>query len=175
MVLSEPPSCVGTPRSRRVWFPVKILHCLYTARTRSVSEPLPWVRNTKIGNNMVLSESPSCVGTPRSRRVWFPAKSSLDLLRSSLDFIQQGWGQLLRSSLDFIQQGWGQLLRSSLDFIQQGWGQLLRSSLDFIQQGWCQLLRSSLDFIQQGWCQLLKSSLDFVQQGWDQLRIVHLG
>ena len=38
------------------------------------SEPLPWVRNTKIGNSMVLSEPPSCVGTPRSRTVRFPVK-----------------------------------------------------------------------------------------------------
>jgi len=74
MVLSEPPSCVRTPMSRIVWFPVKILRCIYAARTRSVSEPLPWVRNTKTGNRMVLSEPPSCVRTPRSRTIWFPVK-----------------------------------------------------------------------------------------------------
>ena len=74
MVLSEPPSCVGTPRSRTVWFPVKILPCLYTARMRSASEPLPWVRNTKIRNSMVLSEPPSCVRIPRSRTGQFPVE-----------------------------------------------------------------------------------------------------
>jgi len=66
-------------RDRR--FPVKILPYLYTARTRSVNEPLPWVRNTKIGNNMVPSEPPSCVGTPRSRQQGSELKSSLAPIR----------------------------------------------------------------------------------------------
>jgi len=72
MVLSEPLSCVETPRSRRIWFPQLNPPLPYTVRTRSVNEPLPWVRNTKIGNNMVPSEPPSCVETLRLRRVWFP-------------------------------------------------------------------------------------------------------
>ena len=62
----------GNAKVETVGFLVKILPCLYTAKARSVSEPLPWVRNTKTENSTVLSEPPSCVETPRSRRIWFP-------------------------------------------------------------------------------------------------------
>ena len=74
MVPSESPSCVSSPRLRTTRFLVKILPCLYTARTRSVNEPLPWVRNTKIGNNTVPKLASLLRGNAKVETVRFPVK-----------------------------------------------------------------------------------------------------
>ena len=75
MVLSEPPSFMRMPRAKTVWFQLNSPLLLYDKNeVNKQSKHLPWVRNTKIGNSMVLSEPPSCVGTPRSRTKQLPVK-----------------------------------------------------------------------------------------------------
>ena len=87
MVLSKSPSCVGTPRSRTIWFPVKIFPCLYTTRTRSVKTDL------SLG-----------LETPKLGIIWFLVSLPLVWERQG----REQYGSQLKSFFASIRQGRGQ-------------------------------------------------------------------